>query len=397
MRVVLRNRQFMWFWVGQTVSRLGDACFGLTLAWMIMDLTNSAVVLGSVMLAMAIPETALSLFGGGLVDRLDLRKLMAATETLAGILTGSLWVLHFSGHLQLWHIYVFAVAFGTVEAVYSPIYLSAMPRLVDDEGLPAANMLFSSAEQLVFVLGPAVGGFLIHSWGAPTVIALDAVTFFFSAACALAIKGPLHNDEASDEPIWQSIGSLFKYLRKKPIVWSLLAIRGLGNVGIAPFEVLLVVWVRQSIHAGPEVLGLINTVLSLGTLAGCFLGFPLRTWTSGKKVLAANLVLGLLLVLFPAITWLPLAGVNIFFIGYLLGAEQVLVDLLYQRVVDQGWLGRVASARVLVSQSLRPFAQGLSGWVAALAGVGPAVIAGGCVLSLTAVATGKFTQLGSAE
>ncbi|MGE5673719.1 MAG: MFS transporter [Mycobacterium leprae] len=397
MRQLLRNRPFMLFWTGQSISRMGDVCSDLALGWLVLDLTNSAYALGMVMLLMSLPEALFALLGGAIVDRYDFRKVTAFAETVAGALTGSLCLLLVVQHLALWHVYVYALLFGILQALSTPILLTAMPKLVSETELQPANSLFSASENLWFVVGPLVAGIMLAKWGTAPLIGFDALSFLISGACVWSIRGHFPSHVDTEEPIWRSISQVFTYVRFKPVILGLFLLRAIGNVGSVPFDVLLVVWVRQVLERGPEVLGVITTALSLGAILGSLAGFPFKKWPAGSLVLTASSALGAVIVCFAFTTWLPLNVAWVFLVGYILGAQQVLIDVLFQTNTDPAMLGRVSSLRVIASRGLSSGAEGVCGFLAALVGSPPVMVGGGCLLALTGLLLRSNNQLRNAR
>ncbi|HZI59027.1 MAG TPA: MFS transporter, partial [Verrucomicrobiae bacterium] len=81
----LRNSNFRMLWIGSFISALGDQFYLVALPWVVLQLTGSAVAVGTILMAVAIPRAVLMLFGGALTDRISARKIMmnaASARTL---------------------------------------------------------------------------------------------------------------------------------------------------------------------------------------------------------------------------------------------------------------------------------------------------------------------------
>ncbi|HEY6357335.1 MAG TPA: MFS transporter, partial [Vicinamibacterales bacterium] len=161
----LRNRYFRLLWAGRAISALGDQCYLVALPWLVLQLTNSGVALGTVMMTGAIPMVVLMLVGGVLSDRFSARRILIATtcaRTVCVAIIGTLVALHAAA---LWQIYVLALAFGIADAFAAPASQTLVPSIVDAEQLPAANSVTQSTQQLAMIIGPAPAGLIVKSLG----------------------------------------------------------------------------------------------------------------------------------------------------------------------------------------------------------------------------------------
>jgi DHA3 family macrolide efflux protein-like MFS transporter len=183
----LRGRPFALLWSGQTISVIGDRIFQVALAWWVLEETGSAVAMGAVFIFTTIPMLLFLLIGGVFVDRFPRLWLMLISDVTRGLTMGLMALLAFSGTLEIWHVYVFSLVSGFVEAFFSPAYRSALPELTPAEDLPSANSLTSLSRQLSSVLGPAAGAAIVMLGGTPLSFALDGASFFISAFCLVPI------------------------------------------------------------------------------------------------------------------------------------------------------------------------------------------------------------------
>ncbi len=153
----LHSRPFALLWTGQTISALGDGAFVTALSWAALQLTGSAMAMGIVVLAQTLPMILLLLLGGVIADRFPRQQVMLwsdASRAVAVLLIAALGVAHL---LQLWHLVLLALFFGTVRGFFSPAYQSIIPQLVEKGDLSSANSLTELSYQLYCSLGPMLG------------------------------------------------------------------------------------------------------------------------------------------------------------------------------------------------------------------------------------------------
>jgi len=127
----------------------------IALPWLALLLTGSAFALGTVLAVMAIPRAVLMLMGGAITDRTSPRKILMATASARAVLVAAIGFLLLRGVLQLWHLYVLALAFGVADAFALPSAGPLLRSLVQPEQLPAANSVWQSSALLTGIVAPA--------------------------------------------------------------------------------------------------------------------------------------------------------------------------------------------------------------------------------------------------
>src|SRR6476646_1976455 len=133
------SRDFWKFWVGQTVSNLGNSITLLAAPLAIYDLTGSAVNLGLMSVAQMTPYILFGLWIGAWVDRVDRRRLMILADIARAIIIMSIPVLAWQGSLSVWWIYVVGFVNATISIAFDASEFAAIPGLVDSDDLVAAN------------------------------------------------------------------------------------------------------------------------------------------------------------------------------------------------------------------------------------------------------------------
>src|SRR5215831_14327029 len=99
----LKNRNFALWWTGATLSLLGDQFYIVALPWVVLQLTGSAVAMGTVAMCAGIPRAALMLMGGAVTDLVSPRKVLMVTASARAVLVGAIGLLLELHVLQLWH------------------------------------------------------------------------------------------------------------------------------------------------------------------------------------------------------------------------------------------------------------------------------------------------------
>src|SRR5437667_9578090 len=175
--VALRHRNFRLFWFGQLISLIGTWMQTIGQAWLVLELTHSAWLLGVVGALQFLPIMLLSLFGGVLADRLPKRKVLLFTQSFAMLQATILWILVATGHVQVWEVLVLASLLGLTNSVDMPTRQAFVVEMVGREDLPNAIALNSSLFNMARIVGPGLGGLLIAWLGVAPLFLLNAISF----------------------------------------------------------------------------------------------------------------------------------------------------------------------------------------------------------------------------
>lgn len=370
----LRERDFALFWVGWTVSLIGDGFFLVAIAWQVFDLWNVPTALGIVGVAETIPLVAFLLVGGVVTDRFERRMVLIASCAVRGACVAALGALALTDAIELWHIFALAAVYGAGQAFQGPASGAIIPDLVPARMLVQANSLSQVVRQLAFAfVGPAVGGLVVHELGPGTAFLVDGATYAFAIAMLAALKSrPPAALRGSEAPsMRRDIAEGVRFVRRHVWLWGTLGWALVALLLIwGPLQVLLPYFVRNDLDGDAGDLGLVFASGGLGALLLSVVigqvGLPRRHITF---MYAAFLVASLQIAAY-AFTQAPWQAMVVCFAGEACWAAGLLVwATLMQRVVPSELLGRVRSVDWLVSTGLVPISMAVTGPVAEWLGV----------------------------
>jgi MFS family permease len=155
---VFHNRNFRLLWAGQGASLLGDQFELVAAPWLVLKLTHDPLALGFVLALSSVPRALFMLVGGAITDRFSARNVMLISDILRLVLTAAMAVLIFTGRMQTWTLYVFALFFGLISGFFNPASSSIVPHIVGKEDLRSANALIQGAAQFTSFAGPVLAG-----------------------------------------------------------------------------------------------------------------------------------------------------------------------------------------------------------------------------------------------
>src|SRR5258708_7573210 len=181
-------RDYRLYFFGQLVSLVGTWLQLVAESWLVLQLTNSAFMVGLVTALRFLPVLLFGLFGGVIVDRFHTRQLLVFTNIGAMILAFILGTLILTGLVSVPAIMVLAFLLGIVNALDMPARQSFTVEIVGREVLPSAIALNMGMFNSSRVIGPALAGFLIAKFGIGPAYILNGLSFLAAIAALLIMK-----------------------------------------------------------------------------------------------------------------------------------------------------------------------------------------------------------------
>ena len=173
----LTIRNFRLFFVGQSISQIGNWLTLIAQTLLVLKLTDSGIALGLLAAAQFGPVLLFGAFAGLVADRSDKRKLLLIVQTFAMVQSFALAALAFQDHPPVWAIYVIAAFGGLATAFDNPARRSFVVEMVPEEQITNAVSLNSALMTGSRVIGPALGGLLVATVGFGWAFLLDGVSY----------------------------------------------------------------------------------------------------------------------------------------------------------------------------------------------------------------------------
>lgn len=381
----LKVRDYRIYWSTGLVSNVGTAMQGVALDWYVLTLTHSGTALGWVVGLQFAPVLLFGLWGGVLADRYDRRTLLLWTQTLYALQASVLTVMVLSGLAALWQLYVLSFALGCVFTVENPARLSFVTELVGRPLIPKAaglNILSLNAARLI---GPAVAGLLIGVIGTGWVFALNAVSFTVVLAGLLSIRPRAPEARAVSRPPWTGAGAEgLRYVAARPELVGVFTIFGLVATFAVNFPTTLTLFAGRVFDVGSRGLGIMNTALAIGTVAGTIAATRgvsprVRTVVVGALLFGAFEALAAVMPTYYAFLALLLPA------GFTLMTLNTAVSAFVQSEVSDAMRGRVMAVYTVISMGGSPVGAPVIGWISQYAGVRWGLSAGAATAILAAV------------
>ena len=379
----LRIPAFRYFWLARLATTMGQMAMVIIIGWQVYDiaretmgLKEAALRLGIIGIVQFVPLFMLTLVTGWMADRVDRRWISRASVALElGCALALAWFA-WRQTTTLEILYAIAALLGVARAFAGPALGALAPNLVPRTILPRAIALSSMAWQTGAIVGPAIGGYL-YAYHPYAPYAASAALFAIALAGLLAI-GPVPRSElARGVNPWTQMVEGLRYVRHHRLVLGAISL-DLFAVLLGGATAMLPVFARDVLHAGPEGLGHLRAAPAVGaTLTAAFFSArPLRH-NVGVKMLFAVAIFGTATIIFGFSRSMPLSLACLALLGaadmFSVYVRQSLIQL-YTPDEMRGRVGAVSSLFISASNEL---GETESGFLGALIGPIPAVIAGG--------------------
>jgi MFS family permease len=360
----LRNPQYRLWLIGGTISLLGDQFYLVALPWLVLQQTGSAVAMGAIMMAGAIPRALLMLMGGAVSDRISARKIMMATAAARTLCVTVIGVLVWLHVLRIWELYALAVAFGVADAFAAPAQTAYMPSLLKREQLVAASSVSQSTGQLTTLLGPVPAGFVIQALGVAWAFFLDAISFLFIIGALWKLPDP-PKSQAARKAVWRSIAEGITYVGKDVPLRSMMLLATVMNFCIAGPVAIGLAYLTKTRFGSPAAYGLLISSIAGGCLLGALLAGVWKVRRRGIMILQITAVLGLCLGSIGLLERVWSVAAVLLVMGVAAGLVNVHVGAWAMQRIDVAVRGRVASVLMLASYGITPISLAVAGFLVA--------------------------------
>ncbi|HLI06923.1 MAG TPA: MFS transporter [Ktedonobacteraceae bacterium] len=392
----LTERDFGIFWVGAFLSNIGFWVQAVGQGWQVLQLTNSALLLGLVGFAATLPNIVLSLFGGVVADRFNRRRLLFVTQTVymsTAALLGILTSLHV---ISVWLIIVLALVNGTFSSVGFPAWQAFIGELVGPEELKQGIALNSTQFNLSRVVGPAIGGFSVAIFGIAGNYYLNALSYLAVLIPLLFIHPSFTHAHVIEkrEGIWRGLSVGLRYVREQPLLRLALLLQFLIAFLVYPYTTLLPIFAGNIFRVGAQGLGVLNAAAGIGALSGALLLvlFSQRLERNLRVLTLVCVVGGSTCLLFALSRNLEASLLLLILLGSCAVASSTLTNMTVQIMTPEEMRGRVLSVWVLINFGLAPFGTLVGGWAAQSIGAPLALAAGGAICACGASAVALFQK-----
>jgi len=382
----------LWF-AGALVANVGTWMQRVAQDWLVLtDLSDdSGLAVGITTALQFAPTLLLSAWAGVLADRVNRRKLLMITQGAQGVLAFGLGALVLSGHAQLWHVYLFALALGAVAALDQPVRQTFVAELVPANRLSNAVGLNSTSFNAARLIGPGVAGLAIAAVGTGWVFVINGVSF---AATILALTlmrtGELHTMPVAPRAKGQ-IREGVRYVRGRSDILVIMAVIGVVSTFGLNFQMTSALMARAEFGKGAGEYGILGSVLAIGSLAGALLAAR-RERPRVRLVIGAAFAFGVatgVQALMPTYVSYAVACIPV---GLASLTMMTAANTTIQMSTDPVVRGRVMSLYMIVMLGATPIGSPIVGWIGEQFGPRWSIGIGSITALMVSVAAGLWAR-----
>jgi len=360
--ISLRNRNYRLYFIGQVISVSGTWMQGVAQAWLVLRLSGSGTLLGLVTALQFLPILVAGPWAGVIADRVDKRRLLLATQSVAGILALTLGLLTVTGAVRLWMVFVLALAFGCVVALDNPTRQSFVLEMVGSTDLSNAVTLNSVVVNAARIVGPAIAGVLIAGFSL-------AACFFINAASYLAVLTALYRMRPDDllraDRAPRGKGQLregLRYVRANPELRVPLVVMAVVGTLAYEFQVILPLLARFTFAGDAGVYGAMSSMMGVGAVIGG-LATARRSNPTTTTLMRAALVFGFVILGVAVAPTLPVALIALVLTGAASIVFMATANATLQLRAAPEMRGRVMALWAVAFLGTTPIGGPIIGWI----------------------------------
>ena len=361
---IKRNQHFRRLWISQMVSNFGD-WFGLLAVYALFtQYSDSALLLGLVIIVKMLSLGTFSPIAGYLTDRFNRRRLMIWCDLIRAVIVAGFMLIR--SQELLWLAYPLMGLQMMLSAIYEPAKSSSIPNITTEEELVKANVLSALSWSIIFTSGMGLGGLATAYFGTDAVFILDVISYLISAWFVFRAVIPQQTEEVEEafnlrEPITR-IAQGVSYLRDNREVLRPALAKASLTICLGALVYLLILISEKVLMLGSVGVGLLYASRGLGTAVGPIIGKRIfsqeKNWIKAMGIWMIGV--GAMYFIVGLMESLALMLLFVFFAHAASGANWVMSTVLLQRRAPDYVRGRVFSFEWLMFT----FAQSISVFIA---------------------------------
>ena len=364
-----RHRNYRILFPANAASNIGTWAQRVAQDWLVLQLTdNSGIYLGLVTAVQFAPVLLFSLQGGALADRINKRKLLVFTNLIGALSSLGLGLLVVAGHVQVWHVFFFALTLGISSALDAPIRQSFTSEIVGHSDIANAVSLNSANFNAGRLVGPALSGLLIARFDTGPSFLINSFTYLFVILALLRMRESdffIQEKKVTQGTVREGLD----YALARPDLYVvMLVVFFVATFGLN-MQIFNALMATKEFGKGPASYGLLGTYVAIGSLTGALISARLERFRRTLFVIKGGAVFSLaitLLAIAPTYTWyslwLPICGFSALI-------TLITANSLIQVNSDPSIRGRVSGIYLLIFMGGTPFGSPLIGWLVEVIGV----------------------------
>jgi len=265
----LQHRNFRLFLIGQGTSQIGNWIQMVATSWLVYRLSGSTLMLGLSAFTLQIPLLLITPFAGVLIDRLDVRRVLYATNILAMSQSLVMLILIATDQIQAWHIVLGNLVLGVGNAFDAPARQALISKLLPDrQELTNAIALNATVMNGARFIGPMIGGMITASFGEIWSFVMNCLMRFAVLLALFATRLQVHiRKQATTGLVRQLMAGLVHAYGFFPSRCALLLL-AISSFSLQSYSSLMPWFASERFHGDSQILGLLYSASGMGAVCG---------------------------------------------------------------------------------------------------------------------------------
>jgi len=360
--------------------------------WVVYIMKDSAFYAGLAFFAETFPSFLFSIPGGVAADRYDRYKIIKATQILSMIQSVLLAALVYTHHLQVWPVLILSIILGIINAFDVPARQSLVHEVVADEAdLPNALALTTAMASLAQLLGPALAGIVLSTYGAAICFLINAASFGGVFASIVLMRNVKRLQKKRDKNVWEEFKEGLAYIRHEKQIGTMIVLMAIVSLLVMPYNTVIPVFAKDVFKGNATTYGYITSCIGVGAVAGTVFIATRKPGRHLKKILLiATVILGCGLISFSLSQSFSRSLFFAAFVGYGSIAQFTISNIVIQSESKAHLRGRVIGILLMAIFGAMPVGCLLVGYTSQHIGPRNTMLIQGAIALIITLVSARF-------
>jgi MFS transporter, DHA3 family, macrolide efflux protein len=352
---ILKDKNFLLLWLGQSVSELGNKFYSIAIMWYVIEKTGSSMDLGFTVLCFTLPAVLIMPIAGIMADHNYKKRILIISDLVNGIVVSIMAILLYFHSLSTLMLYTMIIVISASSALFTPAISAAIPLITGKEELSKAKSLNQFTNRMATILGPTLAGILIAVTDIWLLLLLNGVSFIISAISESWIQIPKVETSKNKKNIKAQFTEGLNFVLKAKRLLALIFVGGIIiNFFLAPMSIFITIICNQILEVGAKGFGIVEACISVGALAGSIILFlniiknQIIAGITGLVLEGVALLVGGMFLSYPSII------IFAFLLGLGVSMASIGISTMFQLLVPENMMGRVGSILSSISTFILP-------------------------------------------
>lgn len=382
----IRNRNYLIYLIGNTISLHGLWIYRVALGWYAWEISASEFWVGIVAFSQFAPAVVFGPLFGVLADRFDRRAASLLINSMSVMNMLLLGLLAALGVVNIHVLTLLAFMQGTLDGAHMPVRMTIVPNLVEKNQLQSAIAITSISFNLSRFVGPAIAGLTIAVYGVAAAFFVNGVSYLALIAVMLVVRlNPTAERADQQRHVWREIGEGIDYIRGNSAIRALLLIIAVASIFGRGVLEMMPAFADAVFARGSAGLATLTSAIGIGAVISGLAMSRGVEWLNVRIIRAAVVIAGVLIASLGFIDEFWVAVVIVTWLGIILSLCGVGSQILIQTRIDDSVRGRVSSLWGMITFGGTALGSLLVGSAATIWGLQEVVIVSGLLCSAAAI------------